>query len=84
LAKQVSKNYFQGKNMNPNKKTIGCLVPTCDNPNCDREFKKICALRKFFLKEIQERKERFALIKFLLDPKELKEWHSSVYFWRIK
>lgn len=33
-------------------KLVGCCVPWCEEPRCDRKYKKKCALRKYFILEV--------------------------------
>ena len=37
--------------MNKWKHKVGCLVPECQTEYCDRNLKKNCALRKYYLLE---------------------------------
>ncbi len=68
--------------MNKHSHEVGCMVPLCEQKICNRKMKGSCALRKYFLMDIKEKKQRLALIRDLLDAAELIEWKKSIYFWR--
>jgi len=69
--------------MNPHKKKIGCLVPVCMHPWCDRKKKKICALRKYFLIEQKEARAQLNKCKsgyFSRDTEIMIK--KKIYWWR--
>lgn len=48
-------------------KTVGCSVPFCEERHCNRQYKRFCALRRYFLMEVVR----------------LRTYNNSVYyFWR--
>lgn len=70
--------------MNAPKSKIGCLVPLCQATHCDRIRKKECALRRYFLKEINERKARYFALFHLVSERDREDLKNAAYFWRKK
>lgn len=65
------------------KNKVGCLVPVCEKAaDCTPDLKKKCALRKYFLLEVYERKHRYQIVKNHLSAEENRKYLKAIYFWR--
>ena len=69
--------------MNRWKEKVSCLVPECLADHCDRERKKQCALRKYFLMEYRFKKKIKSMNKKKnrneIINKQIRELHDSGY-----
>lgn len=63
---------------------VGCSVPHCEADWCDRERKKGCALRKYYLYEVVDHKAR--MNKLLIDAgvESASSYQKKHFFWRFK
>ena len=69
---------------NPFKRQTGCMVPLCEANMCDRQRKKICALRRYFLLIQKERRSMLEKHRRTASDKVIEILKKEIYFWRKK
>lgn len=68
--------------MNPHKAKTGCMVPHCEENECNYQRKKICSLRRVFLLEQKERRSLLEKHRKTASDKTIKIIKKEIYFWR--
>ncbi|HOD52927.1 MAG TPA: hypothetical protein PKJ08_00230 [Candidatus Cloacimonadota bacterium] len=63
-------------------KMVGCCVPWCEEPRCDRKLKKKCALRKYFLLEVKRIRANVQICVDIMGLEWAKAFAEQECFWR--
>lgn len=63
-------------------KRVGCCVPHCEQNHCDRKFKRLCALRKYFLLEVKRIRKTTQICYDIMGAEWVKAYIEQVYYWR--
>lgn len=68
--------------MNPHKSKTGCMVPHCEESDCNYQRKNICALRRYFLQDQKNKRRYLSQHRNLLLPGSISILKKEIYFWR--
>lgn len=60
--------------------SVGCMVPYCRRGHCDRRFKGLCALRKYFLLEQVEKRQLLRSVRLSRSARRV--LLGEIYFWK--